>query len=143
MANQPKQLSLLQLMEVVIPSIWRCEPCGYTDHEEKFTSSDGHRCPKCPAAGGNNEDVFPTRWFRCNHCGHQDEQTAFFGNELTMDEHPIHDWQAQAICPNRDCETDPEWPDNVHVIVTEIPVPGFAPVPTSLANEATNAAASP
>jgi hypothetical protein len=107
-----------------IPNVWRCEACKYQGLKETFADPIATTCPKC-----QSEDVFPTRWFRCNTCGHEAEEDDFFAHEIDLpkDDHPIRVWDAKAKCPNEKC---PNFQQDVYdeekfVEVTEIPVPGF------------------
>jgi hypothetical protein len=108
-----------------LPSVYYCEGCKHKGLEASFKIDKNHLCPKC-----KSEDVFPTRWFKCNTCGRKGEQDEFFGIEVPKDDHPVQDNWGPPICPNLDtCVShmvDGEYRETAPTKVTEIPVPGFA-----------------
>ncbi|MDP2647931.1 MAG: hypothetical protein Q8P35_01670 [Candidatus Yanofskybacteria bacterium] len=67
---------------------WRCEKCL-----SQFSSDPGDFCPKC-----KSEDVFPFRFFRCNGCQAEGDQTVFFQN-LSADPDPIEE-KEEGHCPD-------------------------------------------
>lgn len=96
------------------PEKWKCEICGHIGPEEEFVLKEddppmwfkgNHRCPVSSCKG---EDVFAHRIYRCDGCGKEAPEPAFYP-DWCSDAGPANElgprYGLSPACPNH-CKTE-------------------------------------